>query len=330
MLNQGTDCKNKNWIQISLGKATDLSTQKFKKLQPLFRVSGDFVTGTGAYWLCQCDCGNQVVELARELINNKISSCGCLKKELLSQTKSGSLIGKQFGRLTVLERAGSSPSQKALWKCQCECGNTITTTTGNLNSGKTKSCGCLRSEMNHNRLFKDLTGQKFGELTVIERDKNYTNKVYFYCQCSCGNYVSVESQSLRTGHTRTCGCGCGLSLGEQRIMNILKDNNIPFIYNKNYFTDLVLPSGGIGRYDFIILDENNNPIRLIEFDGIQHFKPTSFYLDITPQHNLEYVQKNDQVKNQYALTHHLPLVRIPYTYIDKINLETIMGDKFLV
>lgn len=55
-------------------------------------------------------------------------------------------VGTRFGRLTVLERAGSSPRGQALWRCRCDCGN-LTTPSGNaLRSGQARSCGCLNHE----------------------------------------------------------------------------------------------------------------------------------------------------------------------------------------
>ena len=53
--------------------------------------------------------------------------------------------GTKYGRLTVLERAGSD-NHGALWRCRCECGN-ISVVRGNaLRSGRTVSCGCYRLE----------------------------------------------------------------------------------------------------------------------------------------------------------------------------------------
>ena len=53
----------------------------------------------------------------------------------------------------------------------------------------------------------DLTNQKFGKLTVLERDYETKKKgTYWKCQCDCGNIVSVLSQHLRSGHTKSCGC----------------------------------------------------------------------------------------------------------------------------
>lgn len=54
-------------------------------------------------------------------------------------------IGKIYTRLTVIDYAGNRKNI-AYWKCQCICGNVIITQGGNLQSGATKSCGCLRKE----------------------------------------------------------------------------------------------------------------------------------------------------------------------------------------
>lgn len=58
------------------------------------------------------------------------------------------LTGQKFDRLTVIKRVGTSKSGKVLWLCECSCRehNQITTTTSNLITGNTKSCGCLAKE----------------------------------------------------------------------------------------------------------------------------------------------------------------------------------------
>lgn len=54
----------------------------------------------------------------------------------------------------------------------------------------------------------DLTGQRFGKLTVIEEDPKRDNQgnVKWICRCDCGNTVSVIGTSLTRGNTRSCGC----------------------------------------------------------------------------------------------------------------------------
>lgn len=55
------------------------------------------------------------------------------------------LVGLRFNRLTVISRQGSC-NGKAKWKCNCECGANTTAVSGDLKSGRVKSCGCLRTE----------------------------------------------------------------------------------------------------------------------------------------------------------------------------------------
>lgn len=57
----------------------------------------------------------------------------------------------------------------------------------------------------------DLTGQRFGRLTVMERSQKVSPnpkkpRVYWLCKCECGKIWPVESSCLRTGNTKGCGC----------------------------------------------------------------------------------------------------------------------------
>ena len=67
----------------------------------------------------------------------------------------------------------------------------------------------------------DLTGQSFGRLTVIERDKNALQKEkeqhqqFFLCKCSCGNIVSISRGNLLRGQ-KSCGCSMHEDAGNTR------------------------------------------------------------------------------------------------------------------
>ena len=53
---------------------------------------------------------------------------------------------------------------------------------------------------------QDLTGQTFGELTVLKRDDTRKGKnAYWLCKCSCGKEKSVETRKLLSGETKSCG-----------------------------------------------------------------------------------------------------------------------------
>ena len=117
------------------------------------------------------------------------------------------LTNQKFGRLTVLERDYSK--KQTSWICKCDCGNIKTVSSSDLKQGHTQSCGCLQKERVSNASIKDLKGQKFGRLTVLEKDiikKSKAGDIYWLCQCECGNIVSINDSNLRSGNTKSCGC----------------------------------------------------------------------------------------------------------------------------
>ena len=58
------------------------------------------------------------------------------------------LRGKRFGRLTAIECVGKAQnSTYRLWRCTCDCGREVITTTHALTCGDTKSCGCLKHDV---------------------------------------------------------------------------------------------------------------------------------------------------------------------------------------
>ena len=102
------------------------------------------------------------------------------------------LTGKKFGRLTVIERAENKKEGRVCWKCKCDCGNETIVTGKNLRSGHTTSCGCLKIERCKRRLI-DLTGKRFGRLTVIERAENdKSGNPFWKCKCDCGNETNSK------------------------------------------------------------------------------------------------------------------------------------------
>src|SRR5690625_3678500 len=62
------------------------------------------------------------------------------------------LEGARFGRCVVKKRIGSDKHKKAMWLCQCDCGNFFTTVGSYLTKGDTQSCGCLYKETRRGKL----------------------------------------------------------------------------------------------------------------------------------------------------------------------------------
>ncbi len=79
------------------------------------------------------------------------------------------ITGQTFGRLTVIEHAGSR-DKKALWRCRCSCGQEAIVVGILLRNGHTKSCGCWRSDNwfiqkqthgeSHTRLYRIWSGMR--------------------------------------------------------------------------------------------------------------------------------------------------------------------------
>lgn len=125
--------------------------------------------------------------------------------------KGANLIGQKFNRLTVIDKAEPrirpNGAKIRYWKCQCECGAIKEVDTQSLKNGTTKSCGCWSKEQSR----KDLTGQRFGRLTVIRcvgvgNRKNGQKHCEWLCKCDCGNEVIVQTSYLTMRETKSCGC----------------------------------------------------------------------------------------------------------------------------
>lgn len=56
------------------------------------------------------------------------------------------------------------------------------------------------------RKFIDLTGKRFGKLTVLERVENTNPQIRWKCKCDCGTEKTIQGGHLRSGHTSSCGC----------------------------------------------------------------------------------------------------------------------------
>jgi len=173
------------------------------------------------YWLCVCDCGNQVEVRGDSFKKGGTRSCGCLKKEI-ARIKAIDLSGMKFGHLTVFARAEGKRDGRQWWACKCDCGKIIEVSGGPLMRGKTDSCGCQKpvfvkeiGDDKHMALrkntwtnVKNMVGYVVGRLTVISRSerKSKNGQAYWICKCECGNETDVSGSHLRSGHTSSCGC----------------------------------------------------------------------------------------------------------------------------
>ena len=142
-----------------------------------------------------------------------------LKKRILTITP-----GASFGHLTVLEETKERENGYTVWRCRCDCGNEYLAASRKLKNGGAVSCKDPSCEyyaealrIRHHR--EDLTGRRFGKLTVlgpamaeqktpdmkeVKRDDN--GRILWDCKCDCGNKCEATSSELKTGNRKSCGC----------------------------------------------------------------------------------------------------------------------------
>ena len=232
-------------------------------------------------------------------------------------------IGDKYEHFTIIKQLENKNNQR-MWLCQCDCGKYKELKTSKL--GVTRSCGCIKGNRTNNhshnggRKIIDLTNQQFGKLTVLKStEKRENGSVIWECLCECGNICYISQRCLSNKFTQSCGCI--KSIGESNISLLLQQNNINFIKEYN-----IKINDNNRRFDFAII-ENNQVVRLIEFDGPQHDKNNALgYFKST----YEDLHKRDLEKNQWAKEQNIPLVRIPYSQRDKITIEILFGEKYLV
>ena len=110
------------------------------------------------------------------------------------------ILGRQFGRLIVLEVLGGNRKHLKVLAI-CECGITKAVRLDHLRSGSTTSCGCWNKERSGKQRI-DLLGQRFGRLLVISN----TDTSVWECLCDCGNLAARTTSQLHSSNVRSCGC----------------------------------------------------------------------------------------------------------------------------
>ena len=264
--------------------------------------------GNKNYWICKCSCEYETIKEIREdgLLNGTSSACRkCGHKKYLT--------GQQFGYLTVirLNKDKKSGYTHTFYDVKCKCGTEFTVRSDSLTCGVTTSCGCKQQE------YEDLTGQKFGLLTVlgyVERFsysdiKDYKTSVNIWkCECNCGNIINVRQGDLLREHTYSCGCS-QRSRGEIKIADNLTQWNIKYI--EQYRFDDCKYKNPL-PFDFVLLDENNKVCCAIEYDGEFHYNSIKWG-DMTQEEadeNLRTTHIRDNIKSEYCLINNIPTFSI--------------------
>jgi hypothetical protein len=168
------------------------------------------------------------------------------------------LTGKLFGRLTVVEEMNERKDGRVVYKCSCSCGNFIEVKNILLTTAKTKSCGCLTTQI-------DLKNKKYGKLLVLneikKRDK-YGN-VMWECLCDCGNKKNIQGASLRQGLTKTCNkCRTTKYYNKNDFMIGVTPKGQEFYFDKDDYEKIKMFVWHVDRHGYVETLPNNKHTKL--------------------------------------------------------------------
>lgn len=222
------------------------------------------------------------------------------------------LTGMQFGHLRVIEQGQTYVSPKGypkiMWLCECDCGNFCEVMGSHLLSGHSMSCECQKTMGLKPRTAEDLTGKRYGMLTVMYRMPNRqvgkNSRVVWHCKCDCGKETDVLALLLFEGLVKSCGCRT-ISHAERTMKDYLAEKG--FKFESQYTPDgLYGVGGGVLKFDFAVFSGSNLWF-LVELDGLQHVKPVKHF---GGEPKYEQLRANDSLKNEWALANNVTLVRI--------------------
>ncbi len=146
--------------------ANDLTGKRFGKLVAIAPTEERLYDGI--VWRCLCDCDKVAYVSSRQLLSGYTKSCGCLGHPPLKD-----FVGKRFGKLAVVayeeKRAGMHR-----WRCLCDCGNETVVGQTLLQTGKTKSCGCVQAQIYRENL-KLIDGTSVTALESVRKRRIRTN-----------------------------------------------------------------------------------------------------------------------------------------------------------
>lgn len=313
----------------------NLIGQKFNKLTVIERAP-DEIQPSGRKiikWLCECDCGLIITTRGASLKNGHTKSCGNKHRSYKDMSN------LKFGKLYVLKQAEdyvmSDGKRHIQWLCQCDCGSKPVVVRGSyLRDGNTRSCGCAHRDGAMGIGLIDITGNQYGRWTVLYengRKKEPRGRIVplWRCMCKCGVQKDLTAGTLKSGNSLSCGCykldnlkkrasqGFVQSKAERIVHNYLQLQHYTFS-PQHFYIDLRSKAGYLLSYDFIVFNDKNEAILLIECQGVQHYKPIEYFGG-----DAQFVvqQENDNLKRAYAENHKIPLLEIPYYIKEQNDIE---------
>lgn len=165
-------------------------------------------------------------------------------------------------------------------------------------------CASNSRKKTHEEFVKEVIEAHSG--TIVPLEMYVSSNTNIKCKCLlCGR--EYNKQAFRYIGIYKEGCKCKNSKGETEVKAWLDEHNIQ--YKEQYgFDDLKYKNKLL--FDFAIIEDKKLKM-LIEYDGIQHYKPRGW-----AKKSFKERSARDKLKDEYCKENNIPLVRIPYTEKD--------------
>lgn len=254
-------------------------------------------------------CGYEYTQRAKAFIEARRKGYSC--NNCIGRVKSPDKYNRELEELYGNEYISLDDYVTAHVKLKTlhsKCGKSWMVTPHNLLAGY--GCKyCYGNELKTTEEFKKEIKEVVGSEYEVLSDYRSSKSDIKLKHVTCGHIYEATPDNFLRG--KRCP-KCFYSKGEEKIQRFLDDNGISYAM-EHTFDDCV--NRKKLRFDFAIYKDGELSM-LIEYDGIQHFKPTF------GEESFEVTRTNDRIKDKYCLENEIPLLRIPYTDFD--NLEDVL------
>lgn len=277
----------------------------------------------------KCSCGKEFIKRWNKVSSDEFTSChDCMMKRrrVKEKEEQWEIIYNYVDKTDCILISNKEDylNDKSILRFICGCKNNFETSWASFYSGKHR-CDKCGINIKKDKFIKTTDMYK-KEVEAI--DNNFeVLEPYNGSHCKIKHLYKPKNIIFEISPTNFLegkrGYWKGSSKAEDYIYNYLTSKNIKFIH-QHTFENLI--SIRKLKFDFAIIDANNKLLKLIEYDGEQHYFPVRFGgIDIIKsEENFKYLQNLDEMKNRYCRDNNIELIRIPYWDFDKI--EKILED----
>lgn len=189
--------------------------------------------------------------------------------------------------------------------------------------------------------FIDLTGQKFGRLTVLYRGEKVKSgqSVKWYCKCDCGNYCWVDSGSLKSGNTKSCGCykleivtnNGRKKLGKRKKFNLFLQKDDYVIGYDDKGNSFYIDKEDLGKVQKYCWYKNNSGYWTTSYtskEGQKHLSLHKFLTNTDKEQIIDHHDRNKDNNRKYNLVFADSKLNARNSSLAKNNTSGIIGVSF--